>query len=58
MGINLMEHTEEEVTSYISDFKILDNKNGKICATYPEILVVPSRMPYDSLVKCSKFRSK
>ena len=36
----------------------LDNKNGKVCDTYPEILLVPSRIPNDSLLRCSKFRSR
>lgn len=58
MGITLMDHTEEPITDYKSDFKILDNKDGRICSTYPAILVVPARMPYDSLVRCARFRSK
>lgn len=58
MGIKLMEHTEEAITDYKSDFKIIDNKNGKVCSTYPPILVVPSRMPYDALLRCARFRSK
>ena len=58
MGITLMEHTEDPIVNYTSDFKILDNKDGKICTTYPKVLVVPSRMPYDYLVRCAKFRSR
>jgi myotubularin-related protein 1/2 len=58
MGINPMEHTEEAVTEYKSDFKIIDNKDGKICTTYPAILIVPSRMPYDAITRCARFRSK
>jgi myotubularin-related protein 1/2 len=58
MGIKLMSHTESPTTTYTSDFKVLDNKNGKICSTYPAILVVPSRMPYDALVRCARFRSR
>lgn len=57
-GIELMPHTETNVTDFWSDFKILDNKDGKICPSYPEKIVVPSRMPYDCLVRCSKFRSR
>lgn len=30
-----MPHTENPVTDFWSDFKILDNKDGKICPTYP-----------------------
>lgn len=53
-----MPHTENPVSDFWSDFKILDNKDGKICPTYPEKIIVPSRIPYDSLVRCSKFRSR
>jgi hypothetical protein len=38
MGLDLKNNSN-------SDFKILDNKNGRVCDTYPEILVVPSRIP-------------
>lgn len=58
MKISLMPHSEELLDEFTSDFKILDNSNGKICATYPPILVVPSRLPYDALIRCAKFRSK
>ena len=58
MGITMMAHTEETIKQFTSDFKILDNTDGKICATYPSILVVPSRMPYDSIVRCARFRTK
>jgi myotubularin-related protein 1/2 len=58
MEVELMPHTENPVTDYWSDFKILDNRDGKICSTYPEKIIVPSRIPYDSLVRCSKFRSR
>lgn len=57
-GIELMPHTENVVTEFWSDFKVLDNKDGKVCPSYPEKIVVPSRMPYDCLVRCSKFRSR
>jgi hypothetical protein len=30
-----MSHTENPTTEFWSDFKILDNKDGKICPTYP-----------------------
>jgi hypothetical protein len=53
-----MSHTEMPIDNFTSDFKILDNKSGKICSTYPPILVVPSRMPYDALVRCARFRSR
>ena len=58
MGLKPLDHTEEAITDYKSDWKILDNKDGKVCSTYPAVLVVPSRMPYDSLVRCARFRSK
>ena len=58
MGIVPMPHTEDPVEEFTSDFKILDNKDGKICSTYPEHIIVPSRIPYDHLVRCSKFRSR
>lgn len=53
-----MEHFEENVDHFTSDFKILDNTGGKICSTYPPVLVVPSRLPYDAIIRCSRFRSK
>lgn len=53
-----MAHSEENNINHTLDFKILDNKGGKVCETYPEILVVPSRISYESLIKCAKFRSK
>jgi uncharacterized protein Veg len=58
MGLKPMEHTEDLISQFHSDFKILDNREGKICSTYPPFFIVPSRMPYDSLVRCSKFRTK
>lgn len=53
-----MPHTEDPVNEFTSDFKILDNKDGRICTTYPQIIVVPSRLPYGYLVRCAKFRSR
>ena len=35
MQIKLMPHSEENLTEFTSDYKILDNKDGKICTTYP-----------------------
>jgi hypothetical protein len=35
MGVELMPHTEDPVTEYYSNYKILDNRDGKICPTYP-----------------------
>ena len=58
MGINPMSHSEDVIKEYTSDFKILDNSEGKICSTYPAVLIVPSRMPYDSIVRCARFRTK
>lgn len=58
LGIELMPHTESVVTDYWSDFKVLDNKDGKICSTYAEKIIVPSRISYDCLVRCAKFRSR
>lgn len=58
MGIELMPHSEEQIGNITSDFKILDNRDGRICETYPPLLVVPSRMPYNSLISCARFRSK
>lgn len=58
MGILPMQHTEDNITEYTSDFKILDNKEGKVCTTYPSTFIVPSRMPYDCLLRCAKFRSR
>lgn len=58
MGVALMPHTEDPVNEFWSDYKILDNRDGKICPTYPEKIVVPSRITYDCLVRCSKFRSR
>lgn len=53
-----MEHTEKVQLEWNGDFKYLDNTNGKICTTYPSLLVVPSRLAYDYIVRCSKFRSR
>lgn len=53
-----MPHTEEPIINFTSDFKILDNRDGKVCSTYPPLIVVPSRMPYNSLIGCARFRSK
>lgn len=58
MGVEVMPHTEDPITEYWSNFKILDNRDGKICPTYPEKIIVPSRISYDCLVRCSKFRSR
>lgn len=58
MGLRPIQPTDEVITDFKSDYKILDNKDGKICSTYPAILIVPSRMPYDSLLRCARFRSK
>jgi hypothetical protein len=58
MGVELMPHSEDPVADYWSDFKVLDNRDGRVCPTYPEKIIVPSRVPYDSLLRCSKFRSR
>jgi myotubularin-related protein 1/2 len=53
-----MPHSEDPILEYTSDYKFLDNRDGKVCSTYAEKFVVPSRMPFDSLIRCSKFRSR
>lgn len=58
MGVELMPHTEDPVGDYWSNYKVLNNRDGKICPTYPEKIIVPSRISYDCLVRCSKFRSR
>jgi len=39
-------------------FKVLDNSDYKVCASYPGTLVVPSGMSEEALATCSQFRSK
>jgi len=39
-------------------YKILDNSNGKVCSTYPEKLIVPSRIINDFLIRSANFRSR
>lgn len=58
MGLQLMPHSEKLVGDITSDYKFLDNRDGKICSTYPKLLVVPSRLAYDYIVRCSLFRSR
>jgi len=41
-----------------SPFKYIDNSQANICSTYPDLLVVPSKMPFDEIIKCSRFRSR
>lgn len=58
MGLQLMPHTETLVNDITKDYKILDNRDWKICSTYPKVLVVPSRLSFDYILRCAKFRSR
>ena len=57
-GVELMPHSDNNINHYSSDYKILDNKDGKVCSTYADKIIVPARIPYDCLVRCAKFRSR
>ena len=39
-------------------FKWIQNKNGEISPTYPELLVIPSKINMENLKKCAAFRTK
>ena len=39
-------------------WKFIDNKNGDICDTYPELLVVPKDMSLTAIKNCASFRSR
>ncbi|EAR87507.2 myotubularin-related protein (macronuclear) [Tetrahymena thermophila SB210] len=41
-----------------SPFKYMDNSTGGVCSTYPPLIVVPSKLSNDDVIKCSKFRSR
>ena len=41
-----------------SQFRLVDNQNYEICATYPGYLIVPRAMKDEQVVQCSKFRTK
>ncbi|KAL4466037.1 hypothetical protein ABPG74_004274 [Tetrahymena malaccensis] len=41
-----------------SPFKYMDNSTGGICSTYPPLIVVPSKLSNDDVIRCSKFRSR
>ncbi|KAL4485828.1 hypothetical protein ABPG72_012368 [Tetrahymena utriculariae] len=41
-----------------SPFKYIDNSTGGVCQTYPPLIVVPSKLSNDDVIKCSKFRSR
>jgi hypothetical protein len=34
MGITMMNHTEDKINEFTSEYKLVDNKEGKICSTY------------------------
>lgn len=38
--------------------RYIDNQNGRICSTYPFILVMPSKINEESVIKCANFRSR
>lgn len=56
--MQLMPHTETLVNDITRDYKILDNRDWKISSTYPKMLVVPSRLSFDYILRCAKFRSR
>lgn len=39
-------------------FRIFKNKDYSVCATYPNMLVVPKCMKDNQIIACSKFRTK
>lgn len=39
-------------------FKIIDNTNGRICSTYPEKLIVPTKIIDDFITKSANFRAR
>lgn len=39
-------------------YKWVDNTNWELSPTYPELLVIPSKMSFENLKKCASFRTK
>ena len=42
----------------ISNLRYIDNQNGRICSTYPFLLVMPSKMSDEAVQKSAAFRSR
>lgn len=39
-------------------FRLFKNKDYSVCATYPDILIVPRQVKDAQVIACSKFRTK
>jgi len=42
----------------VSNLRYIDNQNGRICSTYPFLLVMPSKMTDETVQKSAAFRSR
>lgn len=56
MGDDLVADSHDENPE--RPFVQFQNEDFQVCATYPQVTLAPSSVPLDSLVECSKFRTK
>ena len=54
----VIDPTSNKATKKVENLKYMDNFNGKVCSTYPNLIVVPSEMIDETILRSAKFRSR
>lgn len=54
-GLDIVFNPLDKEDAYL---RYIDNQNGRICSTYPFILVVPARITEENVQRCAGFRSR